>query len=176
VGVPDLAVTFTKYDGSLHWHLMAQRLGEDEHGVWTGLPAGSTMARGDEPPVVMGVAGVVLVPRHGWWVGWFNAEPHKYSVYCDITTPPVWHGDAEVTMVDLDLDVVRRRPGDTVELLDEDEFVEHGARYAYPDEIVAAAVSASRELLDAVAAGTGPFGGAHSRWLALVADEPSRRG
>ncbi len=172
----DLAVTFTKYDGSLHWHMTAQRLGEDEHGVWAGLPVGSTMARGSEPAVVMDVAGVVLVPRDAWWVGWFNAEPHKYAVYCDITTPPSWRGDAEVTMVDLDLDVVRRRPRDTVELLDEDEFIEHAARYAYPADVVAAAQGASRELLAAVESRTGPFGGAHRSWLALVADEPPRPG
>jgi hypothetical protein len=97
-------------------------------------------------------------------------------VYCDITTPPAWRGDAEVTMVDLDLDVVRRRPRDTVELLDEDEFVEHAARYAYPADVVAAAQGASRELLAAVASRTGPFGGAHHSWLALVADEPPRPG
>ncbi len=79
-------------------------------------------------------------------------------------------------MVDLDLDVVRRRPGATVELLDEDEFAEHSLRYAYPDDVRSAAVAASRELLHAVAAGAGPFGGAHDSWLALVADEPPHPG
>jgi hypothetical protein len=134
------------------------------------------MARQGEPPVVLDIAVVVLIPRNVWWVAWFTAEPHRYAVYCDVTTPPVWDRNAEVTMADLDLDVVRHRPGGTVELLDEDEFAEHGARYAYPDEVVAAARGTAQDLMAAVAAGTGPFGGAHHRWLALVTDAPPPAG
>jgi uncharacterized protein len=37
-------------------------------------------------------------------------------------------------MVDLDLDVVRRFDG-SAEILDEDEFAEHQARYGYPPEV-----------------------------------------
>ena len=40
-----------KYDGSLHWHCTMCRLGEDDHGVWLGMPAGTVHSKGDEGPV-----------------------------------------------------------------------------------------------------------------------------
>jgi protein associated with RNAse G/E len=72
-------------------------------------------------------------------------------------------------MVDLDLDVLRERWGQVVKLVDEDEFVEHQVRYAYPPDVVEVAEASSRWLLAAVEARSGPFGGAHQAWLDLVA-------
>ena len=46
-------------------------------------------------------------------------------------------------MVDLDLDVRRRRWG-VIERLDDDEFAEHRVRFGYPDEVVTQATAASR--------------------------------
>ncbi|MEV7401864.1 hypothetical protein AB0N93_15900 [Streptomyces sp. NPDC091267] len=40
-----------KYDGSLHWHCTMFRLGEDDHGVWLGMPAGTVHSKGDAGPV-----------------------------------------------------------------------------------------------------------------------------
>ncbi len=40
--------------------------------------------------------------------GMFNPPPRTSEVYCDITTPARWEGDT-VHIIDLDLDVVRRR-------------------------------------------------------------------
>ena len=48
--------------------------------------------------------------------------------------PARWAGDDEVHLVDLDLDVVRRRMTGDVELRDEDEFAEHRVRFGYPDD------------------------------------------
>lgn len=157
---------YRKYDGSLHWHLSGRLLGDDDHGVWVGCPAGTVARRGTEDSVVWQHPSVILVPDRVWWTALFVADPSEEAVYCDITSVPEWDGDL-VTMVDLDLDVIRYRDG-SVALDDADEFAEHRVRYAYPPEVVTNAESSAESLLAAVRAGTGPFGGAHERWLAEV--------
>lgn len=161
-----MRVVFTKFDGSLHWHHAARLLGEDEHGVWVGCEAGTAGAKGHEEPVVWDMAFVMLFPREQWWVALFNAEPHRTAVYVDVTTVPEWR-DGEVTMVDLDLDVIRKRSG-AIYLDDADEFAEHQVKFGYPPEVIAAAEASARSLMAAVADGTGPFGGAHEPWLSQV--------
>jgi protein associated with RNAse G/E len=162
-------VDYLKYDGSLHWNLRMRRLGEDEHGVWLGLPADSMMFKGLYAAHPVPDAHVVLFPRGDtWWTATFNAPPRRTEIYCDITTPPRWPTADTVTMVDLDLDVLRRRGTGHTVLVDEDEFAEHQVRYGYPPEVIASAEQSARGLLEAVAAGSGPFGGAHRKWLAMV--------
>lgn len=162
-------VDYLKYDGSLHWNLRMRRLGEDEHGVWLGLPADSVIYKGHDSVHPLLDAHVILFPRgETWWTATFNAVPRRTEIYCDITTPPRWPEPDTVTMVDLDLDVLRKRDSGHTVLVDEDEFAEHQVRYAYPPEVVASAQESARWLMDAVSAGSGPFGGAHRRWLARV--------
>jgi protein associated with RNAse G/E len=158
-------VVFTKYDGRLHWHAWLDRLGEDEHGVWLGSPNGTVWQRGAEPPVRLPPS-VTLVPPGAGWVAAFNAAPAKYEMYVDLCSLPVWTGD-EVTMVDLDLDVVRYRANGAVRLLDEDEFVAHQAQFAYPSDLVRTVTETARRLLDDVA-GAEPFAAAYRPWLARV--------
>ncbi|MGV9772321.1 DUF402 domain-containing protein [Streptosporangium sp. NPDC003464] len=158
-------VVYRKYDGSLHWHHPALLLGEDEHGVWTGCVAGSTGSRGDEPPVTWTDAFVMLFPRDAWWTATFNAEPNRVEIYCDISTVPEWR-DGEVTMVDLDLDVLRMRDGRII-LDDEDEFEEHQVRYAYPPEVIENARATAARLMEAVTTGAAPFRTA-PHWLSHV--------
>ncbi|MGH3657305.1 MAG: DUF402 domain-containing protein [Micromonosporaceae bacterium] len=160
-------VVFRKYDGSLHWNQEGRWLGEDEHGVWVGCPPDTPARRGHEPPVVHPQAHVLLFPRDVWWTAVFNAEPQRTEIYCDISTVPQWH-DGEVTMVDLDLDVMRRRDG-TVRLLDEDEFAEHQVRYGYPGDVVSNARAAAEWLERALSGDAEPFAGVYRRWLAEVA-------
>jgi protein associated with RNAse G/E len=162
-----MRVVYRKYDGSLHWHTSARHLGEDEYGAWLGCPPDTVAQRGDDPPVIHPQAHVLLFPRDAWWTAAFNAEPQKTEIYCDVTTVPVWR-DGEVTMVDLDLDVRRRRDG-TVEILDEDEFAVHRERYGYPADVVAAARAATEWLERALSDGVEPFAGGYQRWLAQVA-------
>ncbi|MEW9532253.1 DUF402 domain-containing protein [Microbispora sp. NPDC049125] len=162
----EVRVVYRKYDGSLHWNHGARPLGEDEHGVWVGCASGTVARRGYEPPVVWGLPYVMLFPRDAWWTATFNAEPHETAIYCDITTVPEWR-DGEVTMVDLDLDVLRFRDG-RVHLDDEDEFAEHQVRYAYPEDVISRAERSAAWLIDAVGRGAGPFNGAHGPWLSLV--------
>lgn len=165
----DVRVVYTKYDGSLHWHYSVRYLGEDEHGVWVGGLAGSSTQRGNEPPLSFDDNYVLLFPRGQWWTAVFNAEPNATEIYCDISTPPEWPHDGEVTMVDLDLDVVRVRADQAVLLLDEDEFAEHQVRYGYPDEVIRRAREAADWLMQAVGDGTEPFAGSYRAWLDQMA-------
>ncbi|WP_026211673.1 DUF402 domain-containing protein [Longispora albida] len=158
-------VRYTKYDGSLHWNHPAMYLGEDSHGVWLGIPAGQTLLR-DTTPKVLTYRFVMLFPRDGWYTASFNARPNRTELYCDVTTVPVFDG-GEVTMVDLDLDITRYRDG-SVSLLDEDEFVEHQAKYHYPPDVVTAAVDSAEWLLGTVRTRQAPFDDTHEKWLALV--------
>lgn len=169
----DIQVNYRKYDGSLHWHARLRRLGEDEYGVWLGWPRGSVWQRGANGAVVTyGHAHVMLFPRDRWWTAAFNGEPDKTELYCDITTVPRWPSPGLVTMIDLDLDVLRKRGGAPM-LVDEDEFAEHRVKYGYTPDVIARAEESARWLMAAVDGGTGPFGGAHGKWLAMVDSEPA---
>ncbi|MEZ0072328.1 DUF402 domain-containing protein [Planotetraspora sp. GP83] len=162
----EVRVVYRKYGGSLHWNHPGRLLGEDEHGSWVGCSAGTVGQRGHEPPVVWEMPFVMLFPRDQWWTATFNADGHETAIYCDVTTVPVWQG-GEVTMVDLDLDVLRFKDG-RLHLDDEDEFAEHQVLYAYPDEVISQAERSAAWLMDAVGRASGPFGGAHDHWLSLV--------
>ena len=154
----DIRVVYRKFDGSLHWHLTMKYLGEDEHGIWAGLRPGGSMRKGDGPVVPLPHANIGMFPHEGWWTAWFNAEPERVDIYCDITTPPQWLSDNEVTMIDLDLDVARKR-----------EFAEHQVLFGYPADVVENAVAAARWLQEHIAAGAEPFATVHQRWMAQVA-------
>ena len=107
----DVRLVFTKYDGSLHWHQTMRYLGEDEHGIWLGCPGGATAQRGSEPPVrYERHRSSSSRPASGGRPCSTTRQPAP-TIYCDISTPARWVHDGEVTMVDLDLDVIRRRDG-----------------------------------------------------------------
>jgi uncharacterized protein len=164
----DVRVVYTKFDGSLHWHHTMQYLGEDEHGTWLGAPAGRTSQRGNEPPVIFRERTVQLFPADMWWTAAFNAAPGATEIYCDITSPPQWPEEDCVTMVDLDLDVVRLRANQQVLLVDEDEFAEQRLRYGYPADVVSNAEQAAAWLQAAIGDGAEPFAGGYHRWLDKV--------
>jgi protein associated with RNAse G/E len=165
--VAEIRVTYRKYDGTLHWNHGALLLGEDRHGVWVGVGATVPVFRGEEAFGPPEAPFVILVPRDAWWTAMFNAAPHRTEIYCDVTTVPQWPTGSEVTMVDLDLDVRRRRTG-AVELLDEDEFAEHQEKYGYPAQVVTEAEAAAAWLVHAITAHAEPFGVASFDWLARV--------
>jgi uncharacterized protein len=159
---------YTKYDGRLHWHQIMLYLGEDEHGVWLGAPAGSTIRRGSEPPIVLDQPSAELIPPGQWWTATFNGEPAKTDIYCDISTPPEWPSATEVTMVDLDLDVLRLRADGRVVIVDQDEFAAHMVRYGYPAGVIMQAEQAAAWLHRAISAGSEPFASRYREWLQQV--------
>jgi uncharacterized protein len=164
----EVRVVYTKYDGRLHWHQTMLHLGEDEHGVWLGAPAGSTIRRGSEQPIVLHEPSAELIPHGQWWTATFNGEPAKTEIYCDISTPPEWPSQDLVTMVDLDLDVLRLRADAQVLVVDEDEFAVHKARYGYPADVITQAEQAAAWLHQAITAGVEPFALRYREWLQRV--------
>ena len=86
---------------------------------------------------------------------------------CSLVPRARWEGDT-VHLIDLDLDVVRRRATGLVELRDEDEFEEHRARFGYPEDLVRESRLAADRLMGALGDGTEPFASAYRKWLALV--------
>jgi protein associated with RNAse G/E len=162
-------VVFLKYDGRAHRSYPARWLGEDSDGTWLGVVAGTVALVDGDREAVREEPYVLLVPKRGWWTAMFNAPPRPTEVYCDVTTPATWSGSSEVTVVDLDLDVRRRRWGD-IERLDEDEFAEHQVRFGYPDEVITQATAASYWLAGALGDGTEPFAAGFRSWLAQVTE------
>ncbi|ROT31877.1 DUF402 domain-containing protein [Micromonospora sp. HM5-17] len=159
-------VVYRKYDGTPHRDYPARRLAEDDLGVWLGVTAGTHSIYHGRPSVEQ-IPFVLFVPHDAWWTTMFNPPPRTSEVYCDIASPARWDG-ATVYLIDLDLDVVRRRGTELVELRDEDEFAEHRVRFGYPDEWVTEARAAAEWLFGALGDGTEPFASAYRKWLALV--------
>ena len=170
----DVRVVYTKYDGSLHWNYTMRYLGEDDHGIWLGAGPGLVGRRGHDHEVVFREAQVLLFPRpdggerDAWWTAAFNAAPARTEIYCDIATPARWPDPGQVTMVDLDLDVVRRRADQRVEIVDGDEFDEHQRRYGYTAQVIREAEQAAAWLRHALSAGAEPFASDYRGWLAQV--------
>jgi protein associated with RNAse G/E len=160
----DVRVVFRKYDGSLHWHGTLRRLGEDEHGTWLHGPVGTLWRRGNHAPIQYAHAHTCLVPRDAWWAANFNAAPAKLSIYVDVSTVATWTTPDEVTMIDLDLDVIKVRETGEVRIVDEDEFAAHQLMYSYPPEIVTAARQAADWLAGALMT-TEPFIQAYHHWV-----------
>jgi uncharacterized protein len=155
-------VRYTKWGDHPHWTFDVQPLGEDEHGHWFGARRGTPQQRASEPPVILDHDCVMLVPRAGEYTAFWNAED-PIELYVDVTTRPTI-GSEVITAVDLDLDVVRFRDG-KVELLDEDEFLDHQVRYAYPASLVLSARATADWLLSAVTTRIEPFNIAGPTWL-----------
>ena len=163
-------VVLRKYDERPHRRTTARRLGEDEFGTWLGTPAGSIVSYsyGNKQPEATRHAAVRVIPPGQWWCAIFFAEPSSRDVYCDIIAPARWESPAEVTLIDLDLDVIRFRADGRVELEDEDEFRQNSAAYGYPPEVVARATATAQELRAALTADAEPFATRWRQWLRLL--------
>jgi predicted RNA-binding protein associated with RNAse of E/G family len=166
-------VDYRKWPDRKHWHYTMERLGQDEHGLWLWAPPGTRLQRGDEPPKPSKRLHVKLVPPDAWWCPIWN-EADEREIYVDIITPAKWNGPT-VTMIDLDLDVVRYRDGRT-EVYDEDEFLDHQVRYGYPADLIAKATAVTAEIEAALAGRTEPFDKVGEAWLRWALALDSERG
>lgn len=159
---------YRKWDGQRHWQVRGILLGDDQWGTWVGFPADTRMRRPGRDFRIQH-ARVAMYPQSQGWAAsfWRSGEvPASAHVYIDLATAPAWSGEAGlvVTLIDLDLDVVRTFDGRTY-IDDEDEFVEHTAAYRYPPELVAQVRSDADRLLEQVRAGQAPFDAdTHKRW------------
>lgn len=159
-----VTVQYFKYPDRLHWRHDTTRLGSDEFGVWLGIPATTTVQRGHEPAMVIGRDAVQLITPDLWWSLLYNGTGDRYEVYVDIATPAVWESESRVTMFDLDLDVVRSQDG-IVQVLDEDEFLEHQVRYSYPPELIESTRAATDEVVRALQENREPYASVAATWL-----------
>lgn len=153
-------VVFHKWGDRPHWEYDAVLLGDDAHGTWLGVPAGTSISR-PGASITTAQDQVVLVPHSGGWVATFYADEADppCAVYVDVTTPPlVAQEGATVTVsaVDLDLDVLRGVHG-RVWVDDEDEFAEHRVTYGYPEDTVTDALGACAGVRGAMEASAAPF-------------------
>lgn len=159
-----------KWPDRLHWQMKMHRLGEDEHGVWLYAPPDTIAQRGHEPPRTIEAGFVMLVPVDERWIAEFYWDHPWQEVYVNIGTIPAWDGD-RVQQVDLDLDVARTLDGSIV-VLDEDEFLDHQVRYAYPDDLIAAARAATERAVALLSSGVEPFDAASLPWLRMIGSGP----
>lgn len=153
---------FLKRPETLHWRLDTAFVGRDEHGAWLASPVGTVAQKGDAEPKSVRNRGVHLVPDAAWWVFSFHPTSDKATHFLDISTPATFEED-RVTMIDLDLDVVRFSDGRVI-LEDEDEFAEHQVALDYPVAWVEAASAAAEWGLDAIARDIEPFSLVAQRW------------
>ncbi|WP_334170787.1 DUF402 domain-containing protein [Sinomonas sp.] len=162
-----------KWDGGAHWVVPGIHLGEDEHGWWMYQGRDEFISRPGMALYTLTDA-VLLVPREGNYAATFydDANPGEFRVYVDLAWDLSWRriredpdGTVEFHMIDMDLDVIRAA-GRGVFVDDEDEFEEHRASMAYPDELVRAVRAECERLVELVREGLGPFGGTADAWLA----------
>ncbi|MGI8794770.1 MAG: DUF402 domain-containing protein [Acidimicrobiales bacterium] len=152
-----------KWPASPHYGHAGWVLGEDDHGLWLELRVGAPVYRGDELLFRGTSGGLMLVPPADGWLAWFP-EFGDFELYVDIVSGTT-RTESSVTMVDLDLDVIRRRDG-TVELLDVDEFERHQVELSYPTPLIEHAERVAQHVLEAVRAGAEPFAGSAARkWM-----------
>lgn len=165
----EVALRFSKWDGSPHWESVATVLGTDEYGLWLAAPAGTRYTR---PRAQFDCRWdhVMLVPVDQRFIATFNAHVDgatQVHTYVDITTAPTVSQTEDgpvVASVDMDLDVVRRYDA-TVFVDDEDEFEEHTAELAYPPELVAATQQSCDAVFAAVRDRQEPFADVAQAWL-----------
>lgn len=157
-----------KWPDRPHWEYDAVWLGTDAAGQWLGVPSGTWLSR---PGAGFHASAdhVVLVPHDAWWVATFyDDDPARpVDTYVDMATPSTWDGDT-VRCIDLDLDVIRGVHG-RVWVDDEDEFAAHRVEYAYPREVVAAAVASCEQVQRLVEADEPPFHrGTAAGWIDVL--------
>ena len=166
--MPDVVkIRFAKWGDIPHWSFDMFRLGEDEHGVWLWMPTGTSMRRGTDPAILAPNPAVKLITPDQWWTAiWNDGANSTYEFYVDIATPAVWEGDI-VRLVDLDLDIAKRRGGG-IEIHDEDEFELHQVEYGYPDHIIDKARTETARVAAAVERGDEPFGTVARQWIEIA--------
>ncbi|MGH8926337.1 MAG: DUF402 domain-containing protein [Acidimicrobiia bacterium] len=164
--VTPVQVDMRKWPDHKHWQFESEWLGEDAFGVWLYTSQGSVIQRGKEAPIALSSGFVAVIPRDQWWMAEFYWDHPRHEIYLNIGTPGDWQDD-RVASIDLDLDVVRNLDA-SVEVLDEEEFLDHQVRYAYPAYLIEAARAASKKAVEALGRHDEPFGTAAGRWLELV--------
>lgn len=135
-------------------------LGEDDHGLWVGSPAGAQFVNGDGSVWVADVDSVACLTSSVAWNSWFLAEPRR-NLYLDIFHSAGWAG-ARYEFVDLDLDVYGL---DLLEIVDIEELELHTELYGYPPELVEEAWTRATEARRVAESGAEPYRSVGWAWL-----------
>ncbi len=161
-----MRVQYLKHPDTPHWsHDPMVRLGEDDWGIWLGATP-ETWYRNDPDKAFAAPRPMVQLIVPGAWWTYLHNDRGTHPWYVDIVTPPTIE-DTTITMVDLDLDVIRNADG-TVYVDDEDEFAEHRVTLGYPERwIDQARVTAARIALRLEGPGE-PFGSVTEHWLGVA--------
>jgi hypothetical protein len=163
-----IRVRYTKWGGGDHWSFGGRWLGADAHGVWVQVPIGTPFAKPGKQ-IAAERHHVILFPHDLPFTAAFyrplpDDDGQQIATYVDISTVPEWTNDS-VTMVDLDLDVIRSGNGD-IKVDDEDEFTHHQQLLRYPEHLVALAESSCAARLSEVRGNREPFDQVAAAWLA----------
>ena len=91
---------------------------------------------------------MTLVPHDAWWLGTFYGDDanRPFDAYVDVATPAVWHGEDLVRAVDLDLDVIRGRPGGCGSTT-RTSSPTHRVSLGYPEEVIEQAITSCEAVL-----------------------------
>ncbi len=146
----------TKYDGAAHWIQPFQVVSDDGTLLVTRYRARTPIytSRGEfRSPY----DSLVYFWRNRWYNVFRLSRPGCSLAlwYCNITTPPIFDG-CQLGYVDLDLDVAVK-PDGAIDLLDEDEFSVHQRKYGYPDDVIASAEQAARDVSELARSRQFPF-------------------
>ena len=150
-------VRSSKYDGSPHWEFDSWFVLEDGPLLVTSNFAGQ---------VLNNAKGPWRTPydtrNHFWSDRWYNIMRRELpngggldGWYCNVTTPAEYNGE-NIYYVDLDLDVIVDAQL-VATVVDEDEFLKHSERMAYPPDVIERSRTAVDELLQLVRSGQPPF-------------------
>lgn len=173
-GTP-IHLDYRKWDGREHWQEPSLYLGEDQHGHWLYVPAGTVSARpGARFEAITDAVRLVPDAPHLAIVNGPQNNPEAANIYVDITTVPQWHETREgwtIRCVDLDLDVIRRYNG-LILVDDEDEFALHQQMMNYPAEVIEQTERSCADVLATVQNSQAPFDGPTAdKWFALGRDQ-----
>ncbi len=163
----------TKFDGSLHNDFVGRLIEDERTGPEAPLrvfvPAGTSIQsyRGEQV-VRIPFTALFWPDADRWWNVYHNhwtiqrgGQRWSPEVYANVSLPASFDG-ATIRWVDMDLDVTIRNG--IVELLDEDEFEEHRARWKYPEHTVLRSLEAASALQELARGRTPPLDRASHVW------------
>jgi len=136
-----------KYNGGLRDEYEAYLYSEDIEKFMLFVPPGTLSFSPKKAAWSAAPDGLLeLYFKQKWYNVWHICEQNSQinHIYANIALPATFQANV-LTWVDLDLDLRVHLDG-SLELLDEDEFVENGARFAYPPSVIKEARAAVDEL------------------------------
>lgn len=166
----EVSFQWRKWDSSPHWFHDLVFLGQDRWGTWLGQYAGSSASKPGRN-LTLEWDSLMLVPADRRYVVTFNSgHPRGVEVYIDLAWDVQWNeASNSFSGIDMDLDVVRHQPSGDTEIIDQDEWLEHGLRYSYPEPVVVQLEALSRELAARVSMAAPPFDAETiSAWFSLL--------